>query len=70
MQQKKQSYSSDATVSEEAVMVTEAELGGVQLDGWMLMQVGLSEAGVGAAGATVLPLAALDHAGNLQARHH
>lgn len=33
--------------------------------GWVL-----GEAGVGAAGAAVLPLAALHHAGNLQARHY
>lgn len=32
--------------------------------------MGLGEAGVGTAGATVPPLAALHHAGNLQARHH
>lgn len=31
--------------------------------------VSLGEAGVGAAGAAVLPLAALHHARNLQARH-
>lgn len=43
-----------------------AEPGGVQLAEWM----GLGEAGVGAAGAAVLPLATLHHAGNLQARHY
>lgn len=32
--------------------------------------MGLVEAGVGAAGAAVLPLAALHHARNLQARHY
>lgn len=42
-----------------------AELGGVQ----PAEPMGLGEAGVGAAGAAVLPLAALHHAGNLQARH-
>lgn len=40
--------------------------GAVRLAGWTR----LSEAGVGAAGAAVLPLATLHHAGNLQARHH
>lgn len=43
-----------------------AELGGVQLAEWMR----LGEAGVGAAGAAVLPLTALHHAGNLQACHY
>lgn len=32
--------------------------------------MGLVEAGVGAAGAAVLPLATLHHARNLQARHY
>lgn len=43
------------------------EVRGVQLARWMM---GLVEAGVGAAGAAVLPLAALHHARNLQARHY
>lgn len=43
-----------------------AELGGLQL----AERMGLGEAGVGAAGAAVLPLAALHNAGNLQARHY
>lgn len=43
-----------------------AELVGVQQAEWM----DLGEAGVGAAGAAVLPLSALHHAGDLQARHY
>lgn len=42
-----------------------AEPGGVR----PAERVGLGEAGVGAAGAAVLPLAAQHHTGNLQARH-
>lgn len=45
---------------------TGAELDGVQLARWM----GLSQAGVGAAGVAIFPLSALHYAGDLQTRHH
>ncbi len=48
-------------------MFCSRDCGQVQLGG---VQTGLSEAGVGAAGAAVLPLAALHDAGNLQARDY